>query len=116
MAVLRRRVAETAMRRRDVERQHCDPEQAHRIAELQQQLAAAIKAEEQLTVASQREQARADAFRTQSEVMKARYTVARTENLIEEASDQDSAEAAARLQDIIAVRIARHLGPVRPPP
>ncbi|SRR6266851_4620692 len=82
--------------RRDIEQQLSDPEQSHRIAELRQQLAAAIEAEEQLTVASQREQARADAFRTGREVLKARYTAARAEYLVEEASGQDTAEAADR--------------------
>jgi hypothetical protein len=46
------------------------------------------EAEKRLTAASQREQARADAFRTRKEVLKAAYTAARAEYLIEEAAGQ----------------------------
>jgi len=113
LTVMRRRVADTAMRKRDIEQQLSDPEQSHRTAELRQRLAGVIEAEEQLTVASQREQAKADAFRTWREVLKAKITAARAEYLIEEASGQDTAEASARLQDITS-EIEQELGQQAP--
>jgi len=120
---MRSRVADEAMQRRDIERQITELESqaageltaAHdRIAELRQRLTSVIKAEEQLTTESQRLQAQADAFRVRKEVLKAAYTAARAEYLIEEAWSQDTghdgieredsgppvAGAAARLRDI----------------
>ncbi len=109
MTVMRRRVAEVATLRKDIGRQLAELESLQaardeqrrqalgagraeaademaaardRAAELRERLAAAIKAEERLTAASQREQMRADAFRTRKEVLKAAYTAARAEQLI----------------------------------
>jgi phage shock protein A len=106
MTAMRRRVAQVATQRKDIERQLAEPQSAP--AGLREQLAAAIEAEEQLTVESQREQMRVDAFRTRQEVLKAAYTSARAEQLIELAQDADEdavrpddpAGAAARLDEI----------------
>jgi hypothetical protein len=81
------------------------------------------EAEERLTVTSQREQARADAFRTRKEVLKAVHTAARAEYLIEEAAGQHTGDdgmepaelsaltagASGRLRDVTA-EIERELG------
>ena len=75
---------------------------------MRERLAAAIEAEKQLTVEYQREQMRVDAFRTRKEVLKAAYTVAWAEQLIEQAQDagedavrpDDPAGAAARLDEV----------------
>jgi hypothetical protein len=109
MTAMRRRVAQVATQRKDIERQltELEPQRAH--SGLREQLAAAIEAEEQLTVESQQEQMRVDAFRTREEVLKAAYTAARAEQLIELAQDADEedavrqddpAGAAARLDEI----------------
>jgi hypothetical protein len=108
MNATRRRVAQAAMQRKDIERQLTELEPPPAPAGLRERLAAAIEAEEQLTVESQREQMRVDAFRTRKEVLKAAYTAARAEQLIEQAQDADEdavrqddpAGAAARLDEI----------------
>ena len=64
---------------------------------MRERLAAAIEAEEQLTVESQQEQMRVDAFRTREEVLKAAYAAAQAEQLIELAQDAD--EDAVRQDD-----------------
>jgi DNA-binding XRE family transcriptional regulator len=125
---MRRRVADAATRRRDIEQQIAELQsqpagQADRLAELRRLLTGVTEAEERLTVASQREQARADAFRTRKEILKAVHTAARAEYLIEEAAGQDpgddgigpaelsalTAGASDRLRDVTA-EIERELG------
>jgi DNA-binding XRE family transcriptional regulator len=125
---MRRRVADEATRRRDIEQQIAELQsqpagQADRLAELRRLLTGVTEAEERLTVASQREQARADAFRTRKEILKAVHTAARAEYLIEEAAGQDpgddgigpaelsalTAGASDRLRDVTA-EIERELG------
>ena len=125
---MRRRVADAATLRRDIEQQIAELQspaagQAGQLAELRRLLTGVTEAEQRLTVASQREQARADAFRTRKEVLKAAYTAARAEYLIEEAAGQHtgdegigSAELSAltagasdRLRDVTA-EIERELG------
>jgi hypothetical protein len=96
MNAMRRRVAQAAMQRKDIERQLTELEPPAP-AGLRERLAAAIEAEEQLTVESQREQMRVDALRTRMEVLKAAYTAARAEQLIEQAQDAD--EDAVRQDD-----------------
>jgi len=108
MSAMRRRVAQAAMLRKDIERQLTELEPPSAPAGLRERLAAAIEAEERLTVESQREQMRVDAFRTRKEVLKAAYTAAWAEQLIEQAQDagddavrqDDPAGAAARLDEI----------------
>jgi hypothetical protein len=108
MSAMRRRVAQAAMQRKDIERQLTELEPPPAPAGLRERLAATIEAEEQLTVESQREQMRVDAFRTRKEVLMAAYTAARAEQLIEQAQDADEdavrpddpAGAAARLDEI----------------
>ena len=97
MSALRRRVAQVAMQRKDIERQLTELEPPSAPAGLRERLAAAIEAEERLTAESQREQMRVDAFRTRKEVLKAAYTVAWAEQLIDQAQDAD--DDAARLDD-----------------
>ncbi len=97
MSAMRRRVAQVAMQRKDIERQLTELEPPSAPAALRERLAAAIEAEERLTVESQREQMRVDAFRTRKEVLKAAYTAARAEQLIEQAQDAD--EYAVRPDD-----------------
>ena len=107
LTAMRRRVAEAATLRKDIERQLSGLEPPAP-AGLRERFAAAIDAEEQLTEESQREQMRVDAFRTRKEVLKAVYTAARAEQLIEQAQDagedavrpDDPAGAAARLDEI----------------
>jgi hypothetical protein len=108
MTAMRRRVAQVAMQRKDIERQLTELEPPPAPAGLRERLAAAIEAEERLTVESQQEQMRVDAFRTRKEVLKAAQTAARAEQLIEQAQDageyavrpDDPAGAAARLDEI----------------
>jgi hypothetical protein len=108
MSAMRRRVAQVATQRKDIERQLTELEPPPAPAGLRERLAAAIEAEEQLTVESQREQMRVDAFRTRKEVLKAAYTAARAEQLIEQVQDADEdavrpddpAGAAVRLDEI----------------
>jgi hypothetical protein len=75
-------------------------------AAAREQLAASNESQERLTIVSQQEQARADAFRTRKEVLKALYTAAQAMQFIEGAN---SAEAAARL-DEIAGQIEQEVG------
>ncbi len=108
MSAMRRRVAQVATQRKDIERQLTELEPPPAPAELRERLAAAIEAEERLTAESQREQMRTDAFRTRKEVLRAASTAAWAEQLIEQAQDagedavrqDDPAGAAARLDEI----------------
>ncbi len=78
-------------------------------------------AEERLTVESRHEHMRVDPFRTRIEVLKAAYTAARAEQLIEQAQDADDdavrpddpAGAAARLAEITG-QIEQELDPDAP--
>jgi DNA-binding XRE family transcriptional regulator len=127
---MRRRVADAAMLRKDIEQQIAGLQQqqqaagqADQLAELRRLLPGVTEAEKRLTAASQREQARVDAFRTRKEVLKAAYTAARAEYLIEEAAGQYAGEegsgpaelsaltagASGRLRDVTA-EIERELG------
>ncbi len=125
---MRRRVADAVTLRRDIEQQIAGLQsqaagQADQLAELRRLLAGVTEAEGRLTVASQREQARADAFRIRKEVLKAAYTAARAEYLIEEAAGQHAGDegtgsaelsaltagASGRLRDVTA-EIERELG------
>ena len=92
MSAMRRRVAQVAMQRKDIERQLTELEPPPAPAGLRERLAAAVEAEERLTAESQREQMRVDAFRTRKEVLKAAYTAARAEQLIDQARDAEEAE------------------------
>ena len=90
---MRRRVADAVTLRRDIEQQIAEAQsqaagQTDQLAELRRLLTGVTEAEERLTAASQREQARTDAFRTRKEALKAAYTAARAEYLIEEAAGQ----------------------------
>jgi hypothetical protein len=108
MTAMRRRVAQVATQRKNIERQLTELEPQPAPAGLRERLAAAIEAEEQLTAESQQEQMRVDAFRTREEVLKAAYTAAQAEQLIELAQDADEdavrqddpVGAAARLDEI----------------
>jgi phage shock protein A len=109
LTLLRRRVAQAATLRKDLERQLTELEPPPDPAGLRERLAAAIETEERLTVESQREQMQVDAFRTRKEVLKAAYTAAEAERLIEQAQGvgddavppDDPVGAAARLDEII---------------
>jgi phage shock protein A len=109
MTLMRRQVAQAAMLRKDLERQLTELEPPPDPAGLQERLAAAIETEKRLTVESQREQMQVDAFRTRKEVLKAAYTAAEAEHLIEQAQGvgddavlpDDPVGAAARLDEII---------------
>ena len=124
---MRRRVADAVTLRRDIEQQIAEAQsqaadQTDQLAELRR-LLTVVTAEERLTAASQREQARTDAFRTRKEVLKAAYTAARAGYLIEEAAGQHTGDegageaelsaltagAPARLRDVTA-EIERELG------
>ena len=117
LTAMRRRVAQAATLRKDIERQLTKPEPPSDPAGLRERLAEAMAAEERLTVESQREQMRVDAFRTRKEVLKAVYTAAEAEHLIEQAQGvgddavmpDDAAGAAARLDEIIG-QIEQELG------
>ena len=119
--LMRRRVAQAAMLRKDLERQLTEPEPPPDPAGLRERLAEAIEAEERLTVESRQEQLRVAAFRTRKEVLKAAYTAAQAEQLIEQAQDADEdavrrddpAGAAARLDEITG-QIEQELGPEDP--
>ena len=108
LTAMRRRVAQAATLRKDIERQLTEPEPPDP-AGLQERFAAAIEEEERLTAESQREQSQLDAFRTRKEVLKATYTAAEADHLIEQAQGvgddavlpDDAAGAAARLDEII---------------
>jgi hypothetical protein len=117
LTAMRRRVAQAATLRKDIERQLTEPEPPPHPAGLQEQFAAAIEAEERLTAESQREQMHVDAFRTRKEVLKAAYTAAEAGYLIEQAQGvgddavlpDDPAGAAARLDEITG-QIEQELG------
>jgi DNA-binding XRE family transcriptional regulator len=130
---MRRRVADAVTLRRDIEQQIAEvqsqaADQTGQLAELRRLLTGVTEAEERLTAASQREQARTDAFRTRKEVLKAAYTAARAEYLIEEAAGQHAGDegagpaelsaltagASGRLRDVTA-EIERELGRQTPP-
>jgi len=114
---MRRRVAQAATLRKDLERQLTELEPPPDPAGLRERLAAAIEEEERLTAESQREQMQVDAFRTRKEVLKAAYTAAEAERLIEQAQGvgddavqpDEALEAAARLDEIIG-QIEQELG------
>jgi hypothetical protein len=121
MNAMRRRVAQAAMLRKDIERQLTELEPPSAPAGLRERLAAAIEAEERLTVECQREQMRVDAFRTRKEVLKAAQTAAWAEQLVQQAQDADEdavrhddpAGAAARLDEITG-QIEQELSPEAP--
>ena len=121
LTLLRRRVAQAATLRKDIELQLTKVERPSDRAGLQERFAAAMAAEERLTVESQREQMRVDAFRTRKEVLKAAYTAAEAVHLIEQALGavddpvlpDDAAGAAARLDEITS-QIEQELGPAAP--
>jgi phage shock protein A len=108
LTLVRRRVAQAATLRKDIERQLTEPGPPDP-AGLQERFAEAMAAEERLIAESQREQSQLDAFRTRKEVLKATYTAAEAEHLIEQAQGvgddavlpDDAAGAAARLDEII---------------
>ena len=85
LTLMRRRVAQTATLRKDIELQLTTAERPSDRAGLQEQFAEAMAAEERLTAESQREQMQLDAFRTRKEVLKAAYTAAEAVHLIEQA-------------------------------
>jgi len=105
------------MLRKDLERQFAELEPPPDPAGLRGRLAAAIEEEKRLTAESQREQMQVDAFRTRKEVLKAVYTAAEAEHLIEQAQGigddavrpDDPGGAAARLDEIIG-QIEQELG------
>jgi hypothetical protein len=107
LTAMRRRVAQAATLRKNIELQLTEsapPDPAR----LQERFAEAMAAEERLTAESQREQMLLDAFRTRKEVLKAAYTAAEAEHLIEQAQGvgddavrpDDAAGAAGRLDEI----------------
>ena len=114
---MRRRVAEAATLRKNIELQFSKVERPSDRAGLQERFAEAMAAEERLTTESQREQMLVDAFRTRKEVLKAAYTAAEAEHLIEQAQGvgddavlpDDPVGAAARLDEIIG-QIEQELG------
>ena len=85
LTLMRRRVAQAATLRKDIELQLTEVERPSDRAGLQEQFAEAMAAEERLTAESQREQMLLDAFRTRKEVLKAAYTAAEAVHLIEQA-------------------------------
>jgi hypothetical protein len=117
LTAVRRRVAQAATLRKNIELQLTEVEPPPDSAGLRERLAEAMAAEERLTVESQREQMRLDAFRTKKEVLKAVYTAAEAEHLIEQAQGvgddavlpDDAVRAAARLDEIIG-QIEQELG------
>lgn len=117
----RRRVAEAATLRKDLERQLTGPEPTQAPAGLRERFAAAAEAEKRLIAASQREQMLADAFRARKEVLKGAYIAAQTQQLLAQVqgpSDDaiqsaDPTADAARLDEITS-QIERELGPEAP--
>jgi hypothetical protein len=116
LTLIRRRVAEAATLRKEIELQLTEPEPPPHPAGLQERFAAAIEAEERLTAESQREQMLLDAFRTRKEVLKAAYTAAEAGYLIEQAQGAvddavlpDDAAGAARLDELTS-QIEQELG------
>ena len=118
MTAMRRRVAQAATLRKNIELQLTKMEPPPDPAGLRERLAAAIEAEERLTAESQREQMQLDAFRTRKEVLKAAYTAAEAVHLIEQAQaavddpvrPDDPTGAAGRLDEITS-QIEQELGP-----
>jgi phage shock protein A len=108
LTLMRRRVAQAATLRKDIELQLTKVEPPSDRAGLQERFAEAMAAEERLTAESQREQMLLDAFRTKKEVLKAAYTAAEAVHLVEQAQaavddpvrPDDPTEAAARLDEI----------------
>jgi hypothetical protein len=114
MTGLRRRAADAATLRRQLERQLAEPGPADELAAARQRLAATIEAGDRLAAAGQREHQAADAFRTRKEVLKALYNAARAEQFIEQAQAEDAgddgaAAAAARLDEITG-RLEQEVG------
>jgi hypothetical protein len=117
MNAMRRRVAGAATLRKRLELQLTEPESPPDPVGLRERLAAAREAEERLTVESQREQMRLDAFRTRKEVLKAAYTAAQAEELIEQAHNvgddtfepADTAAVTAMLDELIG-QIKQEIG------
>ena len=120
MNAMRRHVAEAATLRRDLEQQIAELQSARHGGEVKpiaasRAAAAAHQRDRGRGAAdrpSQREQARIDAFRIRKEVLKAAYTAARADTLIDEHMEdpgQVGAEASARLRDVTA-EIERELG------
>ena len=117
MTAMRRRVAQAATLRKNIELQLAEMEPPPDPAGLRERLAAAIEAEERLTAESQREQMQLDAFRTRKEVLKAAYTAAEAVHLIEQAQaavddpvrPDDPTGAAGRLDEITG-QIEQELG------
>jgi hypothetical protein len=116
LTLMRRRVAQAATLRKDIELQLTTVERPSDRAGLQEQFAEAMAAEERLTAESQREQMQLDAFRTRKEVLKAAYTAAEAVHLIEQAQVAvddpvlpDDAAGAARLDEITS-QIEQELG------
>jgi hypothetical protein len=117
----RRRVAEAATLRKDIERQLTGPEWAQAPAGLRERLAAATEAEKRLIAASQREQMLAEAFRFRKEALKGAYIAAQVHQLMKQAEDggddvglpDDPAGAAATLDEITG-QIEKELGPETP--
>lgn len=106
MGVMRHQVAEATTLRKDIERQLAELQAASesapaqdQVAELQRLLTGVIETEEKLTAASLDQQTRASAFRTRKEVLKAAYTAARAEYLIEQAWDQDVGDSALQQEE-----------------
>ena len=116
LTLTRRRVAQAATLRKNIERQLTEPEPPDP-AGLQVRFAEATAAEERLIAESQREQSQLDAFRTRKEVLKATYTAAEAEHLIVQAQGvgddavlpDDAAGAAARLDELTS-QIEQELG------
>ena len=121
LTLLRRRVAQAATLRKDIELQLTKVERPSDRAGLQEQFAEVMAAEERLTAESQREQMLLDAFRTRKEVLKAAYTAAEAVHLIEQAQGavddpvlpDDPTGAAGRLDEITS-QIEQELGPAAP--
>jgi hypothetical protein len=117
----RRRVAEAATLRKDIERQLTGPQSPQAPPGLRERLAAATEAEKRLIAASQREQMLAEAFRFRKEALKGAYIAAQTRQLLEQAQDvgedaaqpDDLAREAARLDEITS-QIEQELGPEAP--
>jgi hypothetical protein len=114
----RRRVAEAATLRKDIERQLTGRESVQAPAGLRERLAAATEAEKRLIAASQREQMLAEGFRFRKEALKGAYIAAQTQQLLAQAQDtgddavqpDDPAGEAARLDEITS-QIEKELGP-----
>jgi hypothetical protein len=117
----RRRVAEAAMLRKDIERQLARSDSPQPPAGLRERLAAAAEAEKRLTAASQREQMLAEAFRFRKEALKGAYIAAQVHQLMQQAEDDgddvglpdDPAGAAATLDEITG-QIEKELGSEAP--